>query len=269
MPIPLSAEKIKIHLSSLRIGSKILVFDAVDSTNELAKQYLDKDAPEGLVLIAESQTHGRGRRGRSWVSSPGVGLYLSVILKPEIQPRRLPQLTLLAGLATTLAINEFSPEKARLKWPNDILLNGKKCCGILCETHPTRDEKTGVIVGIGINANHSHSDFPDDLKSSATSLRIETGKSIDRLALVCAVISHLDQQYDAYLRNEENTILQKWLKNSDMVGKKITVTHGKTATTGTALGLDDQGRLLMRTENGEELAFDSGEVSLRPGGWPA
>lgn len=263
MSISLSADKITSNLNSIRIGSEILVFDTINSTNDLAKQYLDKNATEGLVLIAESQTHGRGRMGRSWASLPRVGLYLSILLKPEIHSRRLPQLTLLAGLATTLAINEFSPEKARLKWPNDILLNGKKCCGILCETHPTRDEKTGVIVGIGINANHSLSDLPDDLKSSATSLKIETGKVIDRLALVCALITHLDQQYDAYLGSGEQTFVEKWLENSDMVGNKIAVTEGTSVIRGTALGLDSQGRLLMRTEKGEELAFDSGEVSLR------
>lgn len=262
MPNPLSAEKIKSHLPSLRIGSEILVFDAVDSTNDLAKRYLEKDVAEGLVLIAETQTRGRGRRGRSWVSMPGIGLYLSIILKPEVQPRLLPQLTLLAGLATTLTINEFTRPKSRLKWPNDILLNGKKCCGILCETHPTPAGETGVIVGIGINVNHCLSDFPDELKSTATSLMIETGNTIDRHQLAQTLISNLDQQYDAYLQNGEREVMEKWLENSDMVGKKITVTHGESSTQGTALGLDSEGRLLVRSEKGEELAFDSGEVSL-------
>ena len=263
MSTPLSAEKIKSNLNCLRIGSEILVFDAIDSTNDLAKQYLENEAAEGLVLIADSQTGGRGRIGRSWVSLPGVGIYLSVILKPEIQPGRVPQLTLLAGLATTLAINEFTPQKARLKWPNDILLKGKKLCGILCEYHSIPNGEAGVIIGIGINVNHSLSDFPDDLKSSATSLNIETGNPVDRLALVRSLIGNLDQQYDAYLGNGEQAVIEKWLENSDMVGKKITLTQGKSATRGTALGLDSHGRLLMRSEKGEELAFDSGEVSLR------
>lgn len=264
MSPPLSAEKIKSKLNSLRIGSEILVFDAVDSTNDLAKRSLDKDATEGLVLIAESQTRGRGRMGRSWTSLPGIGLYLSVILKPKIQPWRLPQLTLMAGLAAALAINEFTQQKARLKWPNDILLSGKKCCGILSETHPTQNGETGVIVGIGINANHSIPDFPEELKSTATSLMIETGNAIDRLTLVRSLISNLDRQYDAYLQNGEQTVIEKWLEHSDMVGKKITVTHGKSTIHGTALGLDSHGRLLVCSEKGEELAFDSGEVSLCP-----
>ena len=262
MSPPLSAKKIKSNLNTTRIGSEILVFDAVSSTNDLAKQYLEQNVAEGLVLIAESQTRGRGRMGRTWMSLSGIGLYLSVILKPDIQLRLLPQLTLLAGLATTLAINEFIRKKAQLKWPNDILLNGKKCCGILCETHVSKNGEAGVIIGIGINANHSIPDFPDDLTSSATSLMIETGNVIDRQALVHALICNLDQQYDAYLGNGEQTVIEKWLENSDMVGKKITVTLGKSAIHGTALGLDSQGRLLMRSEKGEELTFDSGEVSL-------
>ena len=123
---PLDAEKIKNGLLPVRIGSEVLVFDAVESTNALARKYLEQGAREGLVLIAESQSSGRGRMGRSWVSPPGVGIYLSVLLKPQIQPQRLPQLTLLAGLATVQAVNEFASPKAQLKWPNDILLNGKK-----------------------------------------------------------------------------------------------------------------------------------------------
>lgn len=270
MPTPMLAETIKNKLNTLRIGSEILVFNTVDSTNEQARQYLEKDAQEGLVLIAETQTRGRGRRGRNWLSSSGIGLYFSIILHPIIRARRLSQLTLLAGLATTLAINEFIPQKARLKWPNDILLNGKKCCGILSETHPTGNGKTGLIVGIGINANHSLSDFPVELKSTATSLRIETGNEIDRPALVSAVLGHFDKLYDAFLNDEEYAFMEQWLENSDMTGKKITVSQGKTVTSGTALGLDSDGRLLMRADNGEEMVLDSGEVSLhQPGGWPA
>ena len=263
MSIPLSAEKIKKNLTPLRVGSEILVFDALDSTNDLAKQYLEKDAAEGLVLIAESQTGGRGRMGRSWLSLPGVGLYLSVILKPKIQPQRMPQLPLLAGLATTLAVNEFTRRKTRLKWPNDVLLNGRKLCGILCEYYLASSGEAGVVVGIGINVNHSPQDFPDDLKSSATSLLIETGNPVDRLALVRALIVNLDQQYTAFLDNGEQAVIEKWLQNSDMAGKQITVTQGKSSTRGIALGLDPQGRLLMLSEKGVELAFDSGEVSLR------
>jgi BirA family biotin operon repressor/biotin-[acetyl-CoA-carboxylase] ligase len=267
VPTPLLAETIKNRLNTLRIGSEIIVFNTIDSTNEQARQYFEKDAKEGLVLIAETQTRGRGRRGRNWLSSPGIGLYFSIILKPIVQPRRLSQLTLLAGLATTLAINEFTPKKARLKWPNDILLNGKKCCGILSETHSTLDGKTGVIVGIGINANHSLSDFPPELKAIATSLMIETENEIDRLALVSAVLGHFDKLYDAFLNDEEYIFMEQWLENSDMIGKKITVSRGNSVTCGTALGLDSDGRLLLRAENGEEMVFDSGEVSLKPALW--
>ena len=261
-PSRLDSEKIKNNLNSVRLGSEILVFDAVSSTNDLAKQYLEEGATEGLVLMSESQTSGRGRMGRSWVSSPGIGIYMSAILKPRIQPQRLPQLTLVAGLAAVQAINEFTKHKAQLKWPNDILLNGKKLCGILCEYHPITNGEAGVIVGIGVNANHSPADFPDDLRPSATSLGIETGNPVDRQALASALIRHLDREYDAFLRDGAPAIISQWTENSDMFGKKIAVTRGGSVIHGTALGLDPQGRLLIRTQQGEELACDSGEVSL-------
>ena len=259
---PFDAEKIKNNLRPGRIGSKVLVFDAVQSTNDLARQHFDENAQEGLVLIADSQSSGRGRMGRSWVSVPGVGIYLSVLLYPKMEPERLPQLTLLAGLATVRAVNEFSSQKAQLKWPNDVLLNGKKCSGILCEFHTREDGDAGVILGIGINANHSPDDFPGELQPYATSLRIETGNSIDRSALISALLRHLDQEYRDFLSHGSQRLVNNWMENSDMFGKPIAVTLGKEVIRGIALGLDPEGRLILRTEQGEELVLDSGEVSL-------
>jgi BirA family transcriptional regulator, biotin operon repressor / biotin---[acetyl-CoA-carboxylase] ligase len=260
----LDAEKIQNGLNPIRLGSKILVFDTIDSTNDLARKYLEEGALEGLVLMAESQTRGRGRMGRSWASSPGTGIYMSVLLKPKIQPQRLSQLTLLTGLAVVQAVNEFTSRKAQLKWPNDILLNGKKLSGILSEYHPTQNGGNDVIIGIGVNANHSQNDFPEDLRPIATSLRIETGSPIDRQALATALIRHLDQEYNAFLRDDPPDIMKKWADHSDMFGKNISITKGNSVIHGTALRLDSQGRLLLRIKNGEEMAFDSGEVSLGP-----
>jgi BirA family transcriptional regulator, biotin operon repressor / biotin---[acetyl-CoA-carboxylase] ligase len=258
---PLDAEKIRNDLPPARLGAKILVFDAINSTNDLARKHLEEGAQEGLVLMAESQTHGRGRMGRSWESSPGTGVYMSVLLKPEIQPQRLPLLTLLAGVAAVQAVNAFANRKAQLKWPNDILLNGKKISGILSEYHPTPGGGNAVIIGIGVNANHSPSDFPEELRSIATSLRIETGRPVDRTALACALIRHLDREYNAFLQGESD-VIEKWMHYSDMSGKKVSVTRGTAVIHGTALGLDSLGRLLIRTTDGKEMAFDSGEVSL-------
>lgn len=258
---PLDAEKIKNGLRPGSIGSEVLVFDAVKSTNDLARRHLEKGAREGLVLIADSQFSGRGRMGRSWISPPGVGVYLSVLLKPRMEPKRLPQLTLLAGLAAALAVNEFTPRKAQLKWPNDVLLNGKKCSGILCEYHSSQNGETGVIVGVGINANHSPADFPEELKPSATSLKIETRNSVDRPALIRALLRHLDREYSAF-QLDEGGIINRWMENTDMFGKSISVARGGSVIQGAAIGLDPQGKLTLLTEKGEELALDSGEVSL-------
>lgn len=262
----LDAERFRNDLNPVRLGSNILIFDAIDSTNDLARKCLEEGALEGLILMAESQTRGRGRMGRSWVSPAGTGIYLSVLLKPKIEPQRLQQLTLMAGLGTVQAVNEFSSQKAQLKWPNDILLNGKKLCGILSEYHPTQNEENAVIIGIGVNANHSQNDFPENLRPIATSIKIETGRSVDRQVLATALIRHLDQEYDAFLRDGSAAVIQKWTENSDMFGKNISVTKGKSVIHGTALGLDSQGRLLIRIKNGAEMAFDSGEVSLGSNG---
>ncbi|GJL79886.1 MAG: hypothetical protein NPINA01_28750 [Nitrospinaceae bacterium] len=258
----MDAEKIKKNLHPLRLGSKILVFDTLDSTNDQARRSLKEGAQEGLVLIAESQTKGRGRMGRTWVSPPQTGIYLSVILKPPIEPEHLPQLTLLAGVAVVQAVNKFTHTKAQLKWPNDILLNGKKLSGILSEYDAAPNGEKAVIIGIGVNANHSPADFPQELLPFATSLKIETGQAIDRLALAAVLLGHLDREYHAYLKDGIPAILKKWMQHSDMFGEKITVTKAGSVIHGTATKLDDNGRLLIRTANGEELALDSGEVSL-------
>ncbi len=264
MPEPkdLDAEKIKNNRKTVLIGSEVLVFDAVDSTNTLAKKYLQQKVQEGLVVIADSQTQGRGRLGRSWHSLPGMGLYLSAVLKPRVAPEHLSQLTLLAGVAAVLTVNEFTSQKVRLKWPNDILINGKKLAGILCEYCVFDNGDTGVILGIGINVNHTASDFPEELRTTATSLLLETGHRIDRLTLTLSLLEHLDQQYQAYLLGGEQGVIRQWAEHTDMFGKKVRITRGRESITGTATGLDSWGNLLLRTETGEEMAFDSGEVSL-------
>ena len=258
----LEAEKIKNNLNCVLIGSEVLVFDEVHSTNDLAKRYLEQNVQDGLVLIADSQTQGRGRLGRAWHSAPGVGLYLSVVLKPRLETEHLPQLTLLAGLATVIAVNSFAGQKARLKWPNDILLNGKKLAGVLCEYCLPAQGDPAVILGIGVNVNHAAQSFPEDLRAIATSLRIETGNRFDRQALLLAILRNLDHEYETYLLGGEQSVLKKWSDHTDMFGKKIRITKGPAVIHGTALGLDSWGKLRVRTETGEEVGCDSGEVSL-------
>lgn len=251
----LSASQIKENLKTNLIGSEVLVFDEVDSTNDVAKGHLQRD--EGLVILADSQTKGKGRLGRSWHSSKGEGIYFSTLLKPRMPLEHLSQLTLMAGVACVSAISVFSKSKPDLKWPNDILLNGKKLAGLLCEYC---DEKSaGLIVGIGINVNQT--EFPGPLAETATSLRIENGRAVDRVDLIRSLITHLDWEYQAYLLEGALPLMQKWSENTAIFGKKITLDRGGTIFHGTATRLDEQGNLVVLTEEGREVFFDSGEIT--------
>ena len=257
------AINLKKNLFCERIGSNIIFLPEIDSTNDLIKKYLINNVSEGLVVVAETQTGGRGRRGRSWHSPPETGVYLSTLLKPDLEMSKLSIITLLAGVAAILTINEFSNQNAYLKWPNDILIDSKKVCGLLCEMIKKNREPDGVIIGIGINVNQIPEQFPDHLKNIATSIRIVNGFPIDRLAVIQSFLTNLDREYQAYLNEGENSVIKKWSLNTKLFGKKVSIKHGSNITTGSAMRLDELGRLVLLLDNGHEEAFDSGEVSLR------
>ena len=256
------ATNIKDNLNCVRIGSAVMLLPDIDSTNSLVKKYLLNGADEGLVAVAESQTDGRGRLGRTWHSPPETGVYLSVLLKPHLEPDHFPLFTLLAGVAAVLTINEFSHKRASLKWPNDILVNGKKICGLLCELIQNPGEPNGLIIGIGINANHLAEQFPEDLKNTATSLRIVNGSPVDRVTIIRSLLMNLDREYQTYLTEGNRSVIKKWNLNTDLFGKKVSVNHRSTIITGIAMRLNESGRLVLRKDNGHEEVFDSGEVTL-------
>jgi len=260
----LDAGKIKFQVGVNLVGSQVLAVKEVDSTNELAKRYFQNNAPEGMVFLAEFQSKGKGRSGRAWHSPSGAGIYLSVLLKPSIPAIQIPPLTLMAGVAAVKAINDFSPLPASLKWPNDILLNGKKLGGILCE-RVSNEGRWGVVIGIGINANQKRDQFPEELRDLATSLCLENGEAVDRTALVISILKRLDQEYQVFLKEGTETLTKNWTQLTDMLGKPVRLAHGDRLICGTALRLDDQGRLVIRTQDGQERAFGSGEVTLHGG----
>ncbi|MFQ5715645.1 MAG: biotin--[acetyl-CoA-carboxylase] ligase [Nitrospinales bacterium] len=255
---PLSASQIKKNLNTSLIGSEILVFDKIDSTNNRIRSYFDRK--EGIVIIADSQTKGKGRFGRSWLSSKGVGIYLSTLLKPQAPPQQLSPITLMAGVASVLALDGFSKIKPTLKWPNDILINGRKLGGLLCECCLSSDDSKGLIIGIGINVNHT--EFPGALAQTATSLRMENGAPVDRVALIRSLIAHLDREYASFILEGPLPVVRKWSDCTTMFGKTVTLTRGGTVIRGTATQLDEQGRLGVLTEKNEEVFFCGGEVTL-------
>ena len=213
---------------------------------------------EGAVVIADHQTRGRGRQGRSWHSEPATGLYLSTLLKPNLPPEKLACLTLMAGVAAVSAIHQQTSAPAKLKWPNDILLNGKKLAGILCECIAKSGNTPAVIVGIGINLNHTS--FPESIKDTATSLKLETGKNVDRADLILSLLQNLDSEYKEFLQGKRENLIHKWTEQSDMFGKTVTVYQKGKNQTGTALGLNPQGKLILQTPEGEQQLLDSGEL---------
>jgi BirA family biotin operon repressor/biotin-[acetyl-CoA-carboxylase] ligase len=242
------------------IGSRIEIGDQVDSTNEIAKKCIRQGCAEGLVVVADSQTQGKGRAGRSWTSAPEVGIYFSTVIYPE-KKDLLPQITLMSGVASILSIQEFCQAKITLKWPNDILSGNKKLCGILCETCPTANDSPAVVLGIGINVNQLT--FPDEIQSAATSLKIlNNGASVDRNVLIQSLMRHIDSEYlSLTLPGGTDRLIEKWSNYSDLFGKEITFKVGNTAIRGRAIGLNEAGNLIIASENGDQTAYGAGEIT--------
>ena len=247
------------QLQTKFIRREIIIHASVDSTNDLAKGLVNAWDKEGTVILADRQTQGKGRMGRTWYSEKNVGVYLSVLLKPDLPPEQVAPITLVAGVALVKAINDFSRTRAVLKWPNDILLNGKKVAGILTENHK-EDGHSGIILGIGINVNHTR--FPVSLQHIATSMAMENGESFERLPLIASFLNHLDKEYGCFLEEGTSYVAIEWNHYSEMFGRHISLTQGTETYFGTAMKLDDEGRLVILLDSGEELAFEAGEVNL-------
>ncbi|MDH5457229.1 MAG: biotin--[acetyl-CoA-carboxylase] ligase [Nitrospinota bacterium] len=250
---------IQSQLQAVHIGKEIIIHDSVDSTNDIAKRMIGNPDKEGTVILANNQTQGKGRQGRHWHSEENVGIYLSTFLRTSLAPQKVAQIALVAGVALVHAINEFSRARAYLKWPNDILINGKKVAGILTE-YSKNKAHSEVILGIGINVNHSH--FPVPLQHIATSMAMENGEIFERLPLITFLLNRLDQEYLHFLEEGISPTIAQWNLNSDMFGKHVSLTKGTQTFLGTAMKLNEEGHLVILTEDDEEIAFHSGEIAL-------
>jgi BirA family biotin operon repressor/biotin-[acetyl-CoA-carboxylase] ligase len=199
------------------IGSKIHLFEEVESTNDIAKRFALEGGEEGTVIISDSQSRGKGRDGHSWLSPKGMGIYLSVILKPNIPPTDVSQLTIVAGVATAQAIQDVSHISISIKLPNDLMIRGKKLGGILLETSSTGNTLNYVIIGIGINVNTDVSSFPQGVRSIATSIKEEKGVSLKRIRLIQRLLERLDEWYKIYISGGMEDIMKVW---SEFVNRK-------------------------------------------------
>ena len=248
------------HLKSRRLGTTIHHFLDTGSTNDAARQLAEQDAPEGTLVLAEEQTQGRGRLGRSWLSERGAGIYASILLRPVLKPRDASVLTLVAAVAGSEAIEQACGLRADIKWPNDLLLSGRKCCGILSEMQAGGDVIRYVIVGIGINVNHS--DFPEELGRRATSLRIEGERPYSRLAVLCEFLLRFELLYDELQRSNCLAVLQRWVDRSSFAfGKQVTVDLGSgRKLEGKTAGLSELGNLKVKLADGRVEEVMSGDI---------
>ena len=263
-PIPNWVRDLQGSCQGKLLGREMIYLESADSTNRQARGKALRGAPEGLVVIADSQTQGKGRMGRTWISPPGVNVYFSIVLQPSIPPHRAPQITLLAGISCAQALIKVTGLDPRLKWPNDIFLNGKKAAGILAEMEGERSDLHFVVVGIGINVNWAGEDIPLDLRETTTSLRAETGREFSRALIASEVLAELERNYALFLAEGfSERMRQEWNALSGMKEKWATVSFLDQKISGKILGLDTDGALLLLDEEGNTQRFIVGDVSLR------
>jgi BirA family biotin operon repressor/biotin-[acetyl-CoA-carboxylase] ligase len=256
-----SLEAIKAYGGGQIIGKKIHVFDQLDSTNSEAYSIAQKGAEEGEVVVADCQLKGRGRLGRPWLSPPGVNFYVSIILRPPIEVRRAPLLTLLTAVAVAKAVKRVSGIQPRIKWPNDLLVHDKKVAGLLSEMKDREGQVDFVILGIGINVNMTSGMIPEEMRSTATSLREELGYEISRVELLHALLREVEQGYGAFLTGETEGILHQWETFSQMVGTLVEVRSFREVICGRVKGIDSDGSLLLLGADGSEKRIVAGDVS--------
>ncbi len=262
--IPLQEETIRRYLPPELHYLPMLVFPELASTNDTARELARQGAPDGLVVIADHQTGGRGRRGRSFFSPQGVGLYLTMIFRTTLPAAQAVQITTMASLAAARAMDEASGTHTQIKWINDIYLNGRKLCGILADGVPNGSGGFDYMaVGIGINVNTPVEAFPSELQTSAGSLYSETGHMTDRNRLAALLIAHLMQCRDGLTQNLPHHMAE-YRRRSCVLGQKIRVYGGGCdGAPGTAVDIDDNGHLLVQMDTGEYRLLNSGEITIR------
>jgi BirA family biotin operon repressor/biotin-[acetyl-CoA-carboxylase] ligase len=263
IPDRLTPLEISPLLNTHDIGRTIHYFDEVSSTNEVAFRLASEGASHGEVVVAERQSQGRGRRGRSWFSPPGLNLYCSLILRPDLSPQRAPELTLVAAAALAETVERGGAE-AKIKWPNDIMVNGKKVAGILTELSADPETVHFAVVGMGINLNGEYADFPAELKASATSLRAARGQLVPRALFAAALWTQLEQRLDQHAAEGFGPIRSACRALSDTLGREVLVKSEHAELRGLAEDIDDGGALLVRTSQGLERVISGDVEQLRP-----
>ncbi len=260
MPDPITADSLQHLLTTTYFGRTLYVRPQTSSTNDDLKGLALGSAPEGTVVVADHQTKGRGRQGRSFASPPGVGIYLSLLLYPTLETSRLPQLTLMVAVATAETLAEVSGLSINLKWPNDVEIDGKKVSGILTEAVIQPGAAPAVIVGIGINVNNEREHFPPELRERATSLALAAGRRFSRLQLIARLLDQLEHFYLTWQQTGIAPILERWLYYGPIVGRSVRFSAAESTGVGIVTGLDADGALLVDTGGHTAQRIYSGEI---------
>lgn len=245
-------------LATHDLGRSIHYRESLPSTNELAFRLAGEGAANGEVVVADQQTAGRGRRGRTWASPPGVNLYFSVILRPELPPQRAPELTLVAGVALAEILREAGAD-AKIKWPNDVHVRGKKIAGILTELSAEPDAIHFVVLGVGVNLNSGPEDLPPELRPQAISLAEARGARVPRALFAAALWTRLEEWLDRHAENGFGPVRETWKELSSTLGEQVRVKSDREVR-GRAVDLDEQGALLVKTEKGAVERIVAGDV---------
>ena len=261
-PDLMTEAEIKSLMHTEWVAKDVLYFDTIDSTNTKAQELAEKGYPSGTLVVADKQESGKGRRGRSWVSPSGTGIFMTLMIKPDINPNNASMLTLVAALAVAKAITSVTGEEALIKWPNDIVVNGKKVCGILTEMNAQFDYINHIVVGIGINV-HNES-FPEEISQMASSLMIEAGgKRFHRAQIIAETMSYFEQYYDTFLKTQDlSALVREYDELLVNMNKAVRVLDPKEPFDGKAMGITPKGELIVDTWESRKLV-SSGEVSVR------
>jgi BirA family biotin operon repressor/biotin-[acetyl-CoA-carboxylase] ligase len=247
------------HLQTRWLGRSLHCFPELDSTNTTAHEMAAAGAPDGTVVIADAQRRGRGRMGRSWASPAGKNLYMSVLLRCDLPVERLAQISLLAGVGVCETVREWCA--AEIKWPNDILVGGRKVVGILAEMEGAGAPRP-VVLGIGVNLNAELDDFPDELRDKAGSLRMAVGAPLDRARFTGRLLNTLEARYEQWRRDGFAPIADAWHQLTPLVGQRIRVQEPGALVEGTVVGLADDGALRLRLADGREHRVVAGDVTV-------
>ncbi len=262
-PDALHADDLLARLGKTKvIGRDIRVFEETTSTNDVIEKLARDGVKEGVVVFAESQTRGRGRLGRKWISPERKGLWFSILLRPDLRPQETTQLTVASATALRRAIQSETGLKPEIKWPNDILIGGKKVAGILTELSAELDRVKHVILGIGVDVNLGAGEFPPELRRLATSLKIEAGRTILRPELASAVLRELDFDYARICAGKFTAVADEWQAHCATISHEVTIQIGGRRIRGRAESLDEDGALLVRTEHGHLERITGGDVTL-------